>query len=60
MAKQSLCSENWQLIYVKNSDFKKDGDFISLENLKQSNYFIESYKINKNDSIHIKLKVKIS
>ena len=32
----------------------------SLENLKQSNYFIESYTINKNDGIHIKLKVKIS
>ena len=44
-------------IFINSS---KDSIVNSLENLKQSNYFIESYTINKNDSIHIKLKVKIS
>ena len=44
-------------IFINSS---KDSIVNSLENLKQSNYFIESYTINKNDGIHIKLKVKIS
>lgn len=53
MAKQSLCKKNWQLIYVKNSVFKQDGDFISFENLKQRGYTEISASIPGNAEIDL-------
>ena len=35
---QSLCSENWKLIYVKNSVLKDDGEITSFDDLKSRGY----------------------
>lgn len=41
-------------INSSNNDITK-----SLENLKQFNYFIEDYTINKNHNVYVRIKVKI-